>query len=293
MNLSTNTSGLMKKLANADPTNDTLDRLTARFRCALPTRVDRMNDRDVVTAFVCHLSNHGHPGLKVERWPEDQNRRSKDVDAIAGPFAIEHTSIDSVPNQRRDDNWYMRVIGGLTQELSGSVDFRLSIILKYTAVEKGQNWAALRADLRSWVVDNASRLNYGSCELDLPTNPSLRVRVIKSRLGRHGVYFRRFEAPPETPFSERIKGILDGKGAKLAKYQGPGTTTVLLVENGDIAQMSDGKMLDGIRKAYPTACRPVRTNSGSLILPHSRVPIFVTLPHTLLGPTVDRNLRSG
>lgn len=49
---------------------------------------------------------------------------------------------------------------------------------------------------------------------------------------------------------------MDRKGAKLAKYQEPGTTTVLLVENGDIALMNDGKMLDAIRNAYPDGLPP-------------------------------------
>ena len=210
-----------------------------------------MKDRDVITAFIDHLRNHGHPSLKVERWPEDQNRRTKEIDAIAGPLAIEHTSIDSVANQRRDDDWYTQVVGGLKNELSNRVDFRLSLILKYNAIERSQNWAFLRAELRSWVLEYASTLSYGSYELDLPTNPSLRIRIKKSRQGRHGVYFRRFEPPHERTFPERIRGLLDRKVAKLAKYQQPGITTVLLVENDDSALMNDGKMLDAIRKAYP------------------------------------------
>jgi len=28
-----------------------------------------MNDREVVEAFVAYLREHGHPGLKVHRWP--------------------------------------------------------------------------------------------------------------------------------------------------------------------------------------------------------------------------------
>lgn len=215
-----------------------------------------MKDRDVIAAFVDHLSDHGHPGLKVERWPEDQNRRSKEIDAIAGPFAIEHTSIDSVAYQRRNDDWYLRVVGGLTQELSESVDFHLDIILEYKAITRGQNWTVLRAELKRWILEYASSLNYGTCELDLPTNPSLRVRAIKSQQGRRGVYFSRFEPPCETKFPERIKGLLDGKGAKLAKYQEPGTTTVLLVENDDIALMDEVKMLDTIQKAYPDGLPP-------------------------------------
>jgi hypothetical protein len=63
-----------------------------------------MNDRDVIRAFVAYLQENGHPNLEVERWPEDENRVSKEIDAIAGVLSIEHTSIDTLPNQRRDSD---------------------------------------------------------------------------------------------------------------------------------------------------------------------------------------------
>ena len=37
---------------------------------------------------------------------------------------------------------------------------------------------------------------------------------------------------------------------KLRKYQGPSGTTMLLVENDDIALMSEAKMLDALLEAY-------------------------------------------
>ena len=44
---------------------------------------------------------------------------------------------------------------------------------------------------------------------------------------------------------------MDRKAAKPGKYQGPDSTTILLVENDDIALMNECKMLDAIREAYP------------------------------------------
>ena len=62
----------------------------------------KMVDRDGIELFVNHLSRQrGFAKLVMDRWPEDENRQSPEIDAIAGPFAIEHTSIDSVANQRR------------------------------------------------------------------------------------------------------------------------------------------------------------------------------------------------
>lgn len=64
-----------------------------------------MNDCDVINAFVTYLWENGHSCLQVDRWPDKENRNLADIDAIAGAFAIEHTSIDTLPNQRRDSDW--------------------------------------------------------------------------------------------------------------------------------------------------------------------------------------------
>ena len=61
-----------------------------------------MKDSEVVDAFVSHLRELGYPSLTVEWRPDEENRDSSDIDAIAGSFAIEHTSIDTLPDQRRD-----------------------------------------------------------------------------------------------------------------------------------------------------------------------------------------------
>jgi hypothetical protein len=97
-----------------------------------------MNDREVVEAFVAHLGSNGHAGLKVDRRPDEENRGSPDVDAIAGRFVIEHTSVDTVPNQRRDSDWFMRAVGDLERELEVS-QARLNITIEYDAVAPGQD----------------------------------------------------------------------------------------------------------------------------------------------------------
>lgn len=58
------------------------------------------NDSDVIEAFVAFLGEQEGLALQVDRWPDKENRQTKDIDAIAGPFAIEHTSVDSFENQR-------------------------------------------------------------------------------------------------------------------------------------------------------------------------------------------------
>ena len=64
-----------------------------------------MKDSEVIERFVAHLARHGPQGLKVDEIPDLKERNLPEIDAIAGPFAIEHTSIDTVPHQRRNDDW--------------------------------------------------------------------------------------------------------------------------------------------------------------------------------------------
>jgi len=208
-----------------------------------------MNDRGVTDAFVAHLRDRGHAGLRVERRPDQENPSSSDIDAIAGPFAIEHTSIDSLPNQRRDSDWFMRAAGGLESEIP-TPSFRLSVTIEYDAVGRGQNWREIREALKTWVAEEAPHLPDGMSVLaNLPGIP-FQLHVVKSGARRPGIFFARFE-PSDESLSARVRQALDRKAAKLAPYRAPGVITILLVESADIALMNEGKMLEAIQVAYP------------------------------------------
>ena len=57
-----------------------------------------MTDKKVVKLFVEHLAREGRSGFEIERFPDCENLDSRDIDAIAGEYAIEHTSIDTLPD---------------------------------------------------------------------------------------------------------------------------------------------------------------------------------------------------
>ena len=209
-----------------------------------------MKDRDVIDAFVGHLSEHGHAGLRVDRRPDEENREAPDIDAVAGRFAIEHTSIDTLLDQRLHADWFMAAVGNIERELGATPPFRLDVTLKYDAVAKGQDWLGIRTALKRWLANEAPLLPDGKSEVeDVPGIP-FRLHVVKSAERRHGVLFARFE-PDDNTLSNRVKAAFDRKAAKLAKYQAPGVTTILLVENDDIALMNGSKMIEAIRAAFP------------------------------------------
>jgi hypothetical protein len=209
-----------------------------------------MNDRDVIDAFVAYLREHGHPGLQVERRPDEENRSSSDIDAIAGPFAIEHTSVDTLPDQRRHDDHFMQAVGVLERGLGCRPPFRLSIAIDYTAVAVGQAWDAIQDALRMWIINEAPGLPNGRSIVErVPGGVPFRLDVEKTSEGRPGIFFSRFR-PADDTLPARIKAVLERKAMKLAKYQAQGFTTILLVESGDIALMNRWKMIDAIREAF-------------------------------------------
>jgi len=209
-----------------------------------------MNDQDVINAFVAHLRKSDFPHLKIDRWPDIENRKTSEIDAIADPFAIEHTSIDTVPNQRRDSDWFIKAVGGIEKELPTALPFRLNITIEYDAVTKRQDWAAIRANLKTWIINESPRLPDGRQVLEGVQGIPFRFHVRKASDRRPGIFFARFK-PNDNTLPTRIRKQFDRKGKKLKKYHDQGRTTVLLVENDDIALMNECKMLDAIKKAYP------------------------------------------
>ena len=208
-----------------------------------------MNDQDVINAFVSYLRETGFPGLKVDRWPDKENRNTSDIDAIAGRFAIEHTSIDNLPNQRRDSDWFMQAVGGIEKELTASLPFFLNITVEYDAVTKGQDFAAIRRNLKDWIINDSPPLKEGLSVLEDVDGVPFRLRVRKASDRRPGIFFARFE-PKDDTLPARIRKQFDRKAKKLKKYHGSDNTTILLIENEDIALMNEGKMLDSIQIAY-------------------------------------------
>lgn len=207
-----------------------------------------MDDRSLIEAFVVHLRGNGHPDLQVDQWPEDINRASPDIEAIAGPFAIEHTSIDTLPAQRRNSAWFMEAVGRLEDEIR-SLPFRLNITLKYDAVRSGQNWKSVREALKVWITAQSPALSDAAHVVkDVPGVP-FELHVRKTSTDSPGLFFARF-APTDSSFSARVKQQLDRKIAKLAPYQAAGKATVLLVESEDIALMNHVLMLEAIQSSY-------------------------------------------
>ena len=225
----------------------------------------RTDEQDVIEKFVDHLGIlKGHSNLSVDRWPDKENRTEPEIDAVAGIFAIEHTSIDSVASQRQLDDWYLRVVGGLDQLISECLDCGFTVTLEFYAIGKGMDWNCIREDLQKWIVHRAPLLENGNHEIVLPTSTPVEFPIvmhIEKGLPLSSVGFRRF-APKDNTLAARTKKILDRKSMKLRKYQGD-YTTILLVENAGFPLIVGTTIVDAIQVAFPD------------ILPHGADEIWV------------------
>ena len=218
-----------------------------------------MEDRTVIDKFVRHLQDHGYPGLKVDRRPDDEEEYQNlpSVDAIAGDFAIEHTSIDTLPNQRRNADWFGKVTEGVEEEFFDQLPFHLSIAFDYGAVTK--NYVNITEKRGLGEIHEVFKNRIGEVNLSLADScrvlngvPDIPFQfdVIKGNELPKDILFALVN-PDDSTLPEYIKELIDRSAKKLAKYQSTGKTTVLLIQSNDNdpALMND-RILGATRKAY-------------------------------------------
>jgi hypothetical protein len=209
----------------------------------------KLTDKEVIDLFVKYLAEQDNPGLKVDDWPDEKNRNSTEIDAVAGPFAIEHTSIDTVPNQRRDADWFLKVVKALEDEFKCKMPFRLVLTFPYDGIQTGQDWDDISDVLRDWILFEAPKLPFGRYIINKDKIP-FEIFATKRKSARHGLLFCRF-APDDKSLPERMRKQLDRKLKKLIPHKERDKTTILLVESDDIAFMDESIMWDELRLAYP------------------------------------------
>jgi hypothetical protein len=211
-------------------------------------------DRHCVRTFAALLQSIGRAEAHAIDWPEDT--ADGEIDAVFGPYAIQHTSIDTLPNGRARDAWFGHVVGDLEAQLRGTLGTDLFVTIRWSAVQKGQDWKAVNRALRDWLMHSASKLPDGEHPgVTLPGIP-FAIDVIKQP-PRHfdGVMFARYD-PRDQTLSARLRDQICGAGhdklAPLVRYRTLGKKTLLLLESADVALMSVHKLVEAFEAAFPT-----------------------------------------
>ncbi|MFH0762819.1 MAG: hypothetical protein V1925_02890 [Candidatus Omnitrophota bacterium] len=184
------------------------------------------------------------------------NSSGYEIDAIIEgsglKSALEHTSIDTIPQQREDSARFMKVIGCLEKELDGEFpgDIRLLVNCYIIQPGKNHNWDDYKNRLYNWLINNVALLSSTDKHITynisgIPFSISLCKRnstVSSFKVGR---------IPPEDKtLLERIMNLLTCIEIKnkFSKYRKQNFRILLLIENNDIALMNSPRMVDSIRK---------------------------------------------
>lgn len=213
----------------------------------------------VIEAFVMYFAAKLYPALQVIEWPDTKNTHTPDIDAIAEGtgkrIAIEHTSVDSLPDQRLHNDRFMEAIGYLEEELKGQINCRLRITIPFGTVPTGIAWDGVRGRLRSWILHDVPHLPISEVRRNISIEGvPFPLTVQKSISGTHGLFLAR-SVIEDTDFPHRLKSQIDRKALKLAKYRDNCNLLVLLIENDDIANMNRGIMIKAVKSSY-SHCLP-------------------------------------
>lgn len=201
-------------------------------------------DRAVVVRFVAHLMDNGYPDLKIDHWLEDEYPGQSVVEAIAGQFAIEHTSVDTLPNQRVDGDHFQEALG-LLEYLP--VTARLQIVVPYELVQVGGDWQSYFMTIAHWALVTSPGLPNGVHQIPI-AGTGLECTADKDANREPKIVLYR-PAPQDDTLVARVGEQITRKMKKLPKYKVDGYTTVLLIESQDNALMNQHKMLEAVRTA--------------------------------------------
>jgi hypothetical protein len=212
-----------------------------------------MKDFQVIEAFVAYLRENGYPDLCIDRRPDKDNPQSKDIDVIAGPFAIEHTLITAFRNQKAQDDWFTKAMAKLESELP-KPPYKLVINSEFDAVRIGQSWSEILSALKNWIVQEAPKLEDGEYDFGRLPGIPFPLKVEKSCDGDPGIYFIRRLPGNNNSLPSRIHDHLIPKEKieKLVSYKKEGLITILLIEGN----LTRNKMLHAIKFAFPKGFHP-------------------------------------
>lgn len=209
-----------------------------------------LTPRQVIEEFLAHH----HAGLSIDEVPDETERQERAIDAIAGSLAIEHTSVDRMPEQRGTLAKYQRIVGP-SREAYRNTPGRVYVEIPYETVLKAKKLEELGAELHEWLSENLPRIEMGEERtVTLSQDPSFQFRIRRPEAWAEydGLRFSVIVNPEEEAglVGQLVRLLRDqGKLAKLAAHKELGRATILLVESSDFQLMSRKILAEAFEEA--------------------------------------------
>ena len=204
---------------------------------------------NVIKEVLEFLSKAINVGYEIIEHPDESERTLPACDALAlvgiRNVAVEHTSIDSIPSQRRDDKRFMALLGPLKGKLVGKLPTpgHYQLVIPMNAIHTGIDWADICLRICEWCQKVAPNLEIGGPF----TAPRHFVREVLQGVpfevtlyrwpGQDG-QFKIARLCPADLANQRKQVLyqaLISRGAKVARYRNSGFRTILALESNDIA----------------------------------------------------------
>ena len=229
-----------------------------------------MEQDEVISEFLRVYNTCQPHNYQIARWPDRDNRSSRDCDAFAeapgaASLAIEHTKVQTFNNQKLDSARFLKVCGELENELKQSFQTWVSMTVPVHAIQPGTNWNGIKETLRAWLLGNVDSLPLGrsDCEiLGVPFRFTIHKHDSQSPVFTVGRW-----APEEKVINAELvqifKNALQDKDDQLRRYHETGATTILILESDDFSLVDRSDLYKGFLSTGVQLLEPAVSASRS------------------------------
>ena len=225
----------------------------------------KLHEKKVIKEVLKYISKKINQPYRIISYPDEVNRNSPACDMLVSfgnkKFAIEHTSIDSIPNQRRDNNRFIKLLSPLIIELNGKFPtpghYKLIINIDIIPALNKSNGSKIYQSIKEWCKKIAPTLSMGGTysgkkHFKRGKIPGVPFELTLYKSLRRDGEFRIGRFSPEQIEEKRkevLKQALCSRGEKVINYKKEGYHTILILESNDRALANFNDIGDALNNA--------------------------------------------
>jgi hypothetical protein len=222
-----------------------------------------MEAKNIIQRFVNRYNECQRNEYRISRWPDEENRQGRDIDAVAEsggerPLGIEHTKVETFFSQLPDAARFAQYYGELETELKNSFDFDLMLTLPIFAFVTGTKWRDVRNRIRDWLIWQGVNFEDGYSSHQIAGVP-FTIGISKNITGSKLFTVAR-RAPSDRDvhieLAQSFAESMSDKNDQLAQYRASGAATILILESQDIALVSHVSLYKAFIQAHAIIATP-------------------------------------